>query len=366
MTGMDAPVRVVIVSRAPHGGHPRYCAELARALHDEGAAVAIAQPASAFADSADLFEGVPIERVRIPDVSAGWHRQEAAIVSFLHRRGGPGIVVFEESSPLRAASLLLLNARTSWRLATMVHNTRPHGAGRVDRLRHVLGLAALSVPHRVLVHNELQRDELMAFPMVRASSIDVVPHGVWTEWRATASPERSFDAPVTKLLMFGVMRANSGLRNLEELARRLSFERPEVSISVIGRPSSSDVSAQLDRLAAIPTVEVQQRFVANSEVRNVFDSHDALVLPYTNYTSESGVLIEAVGAKMPVVTAGAGSVVGRVRELGIGPAPEGSLYDQTIAMLDASPQQRQHWDDLLVAARSTLSWNAHARILLAS
>ena len=361
---MEASRRVVIVSRAPRGGHPRYSAELARAVHEQGAEVALVQPAEAFADTAALLDGFPIERVSIPEISRGWFRQEAAIIGFLKRRGGPGIVLFEETSPMRALSLLLLTRQTTWSLVTMVHNTRAHGHGRADRARHKLAMAALAVPHRVLVHNELQRDELLQMRSTRATSIDVVPHGLWTRHAHGDAGSPTLDGFVNRLLMFGVMRDNSGLSELEVLARRLSSERPEATISVIGKAASDAVSAQLARLSVLPNVEVRAGFVADEEVPEIFDRHDALVLPYTNYSSESGVLIEAVGYRMPVITAGDGSVVRRVRELGIGPAPDGSLLDQTIEALDASRVEREHWDQQLLAARAALSWTRQAEILL--
>ncbi len=358
---MKSAQRVVVVSRAPRGGHPRYCAELARALHDEGAQVAIAQPAQAFLETTSLLDGVPVERVRLPDVSSGWLRQEAAIVSFLRRRGGPGIVLFEETSPLRAVTLLLLKKQTSWSFATMVHNTRPHGAGLLDRLRHEVGLAALAVPHRVLVHNDSQRHEVESFWQNRSTAIDVVPHGPWTRDIVAAAP-KSADR-VARLLMFGVMRENSGLEALGELADQLAT-RGDVVISVMGKPTSDVVAAQLGALSARPNVEVTAEFIPDDALPALFAEHDYMILPYESYTSESGVLMEAISRGLPVITAGDSSIAQRVAEHGLGPAPTGSLVDQTKVALAATQAQRSQWQRNLADARVQSSWTRQAQILL--
>ena len=361
MLAMESPERVVIVSRASRGGHPRYCAELARALVGEGAEVAIAQPAQAFKETSALLDGVSVERVGLPDVSEGWLRQELAIISFLRRRGGPGIVVFEETSPLRAVSLLLLTRQTSWSFATMVHNTRPHGAGALDRVRHEVGLAALLVPHRVLVHNQLQRAEVEALRQNRATSIDVVPHGPWTRESAAGLTER--DAGATKLLLFGVMRANSGLGAVGTLADAL-VSRTDVTISVMGNPASDSVRHELELLRAKPNVDVVPEFIPDADVPAVFASHHFMLLPYEGYTSESGVLMEAVSHGLPVITAGESSIADRVAGLGLGPFPSGSLLEQTLQALDATADEREQWRRNLATARTASSWQRHAQILL--
>ena len=358
---MDTPPPVVIVSRAPRGGHPRYCAELARALCDEGAEVAIAQPAAAFQETAALLDEVPIERVRLPDVSAGWYRQEAAIISFLRRRGGPGIVLFEETSPLRAATLWFLKRQTSWSFATMVHNTRPHGTGVLDRLRHELGLAALAVPHRVLVHNDTQRTEVEESWQNRSTMIDVVPHGPWSRETVVEVSER--ESGSTKLLMFGVMRANSGLAAIGALADALA-SRTDVSISVMGKPAAGVVGRELDSLRSKRNVEVVSEFIPDADVPAIFAAHDYMLLPYEGYTSESGVLMEAISHGLPVITAGEGSVADRVSELGLGPMPEGSLIQQSLAALEATDEEREQWRVNLATARTDSSWARHAKILL--
>ena len=362
---MDSPPHVIIVSRASRGGHPLYCAELARALAGEGARVGLMQPAAAFDDIEPKLGDLPIERHEIPAIDSGWKRQELAIAKTLVALRGPGLVIFEDTSPLRAVLLSMLKARTSWDLASMVHNTRPHSRSRRARFRHQLGMLALAVPHRVLVHNDRQRQEISSYRLNRSSRIDVVPHGVWTDLMVdrddgTAASKRDG----SRLLVFGVMRDNTGLDKLVELVPRLEADFPDLHVSVIGKPSSEGVEAVLAVLGSMKAVTVRSEFVDESEISSIFDAHDFLLLPYENYSSESGVLMQAIAYGLPVITAGHTSISERVAELGLGPNPTGSLYEQIETALNAGPGTRSEWIAKIDLAASNLTWVRQAQIIL--
>jgi glycogen(starch) synthase len=362
---MDSSPHVIIVSRASRGGHPRYCAELARALIAEGARVGLVQPAAAFEDTEEVLRDLPIERDEIPPVERGWQRQEFAIAKSLIASRGPGLVIFEDTSPARAALLLILKARTSWTVASMVHNTRPHSRGRRSRFRHHLGMSALAVPHRIFVHNDLQKQEILDYRLNRSSQIEIVPHGVWSDISLAsaermAAPERSG----SRVLLFGVMRDNSGLDAIVELVPRLETDFPEFRLSIIGKPSSELAKANLKTLEPMSSVTVRPEFVDSSEVRSIFDAHDFLIVPYEDYSSESGVLMQAIAYGLPVISAGMTSISERVRELGLGPNPEGSLYEQIDTALTADPHQRTEWISNIDAAASELTWARQGKLIL--
>ena len=359
-----SPPRVLIVSRAPRGGHPRYCAELARSLADEGARVGIVQPASAFAQTADLLAERRIDRYEIPTVSEGWFAQERAIAKTLLAEHGPGLVIFEDTSPLRALLFLLLKRRSQWSLISMVHNTRSHSNGFRDKLRHWLGMSVLAVPHRVLVHNTIQRNEILANHFNRSTNVDVVPHGVWSDNSVRRRDDVAAKIERSSLLMFGVMRDNSGLGLLGEVAPQIANEFPNVRLSVVGKPASPKAVEHLDLHRGMENVDVRSEFVTDTEIDDLFTAHDFLVLPYEDYSSVSGVLMQAISHNIPVVTSGMTSVAGRVEEFGLGPSPTGSLHDQLVEALTAPLDQVARWRANSVEAREQLSWKRQAEIIL--
>ena len=348
------------MSRAARGGHPRYCAEVAAALAERGAEVTILEPAEAFA-STEVLNAPTVDNAPISGPGRGWLRQEVEIaMTFIAERKTVGTAIFHDTSPARAVLIALLRAATNWTPVSMVHNTRPHITSVKERLKHYGAMTALAVPHRVLVHNTRQRDELAKNPLVRATSIDVVPHGSWTH---TTTPS-AVVARRTTLLMFGVMRNNSGLDVLLSAAPAIAREFPDTKIVVAGSPTSPEVEGLLDKLAAFDNIEVHAGFIDNDEVASLFRKARFVLLPYVDYSSESGVLMQAVSNQIPVITAGATSVADRVREFDLGPDPTGALIDQVREAMQAPPSRYDQWQSNLAAAARANTWSTHAAIIL--
>ena len=351
---------VAIVSRAAFGGHPRYCAELANALAGEGASVEIIEPAAAFRANPHVA-GVSNHAISGPD--SGWFRQEMQIAkTLLQRRKSGGTVVFQDTSPIRVALIALLRAATAWTPVTMVHNTTSHLTSARERLKHAAALAALTVPHRVLVHNERQRSELGELALVRSTQIDVVPHGTWS-----TAPELVLSNGAGErrnLLFFGVMRNNSGLDVLAAAAPTIDSEFADANIRVVGTATTQEISEQLASLQRFSTIDARTAFVSDDEAAELFAWAGFVLIPYTDYSSESGVLMQAISHGVPVITTPGTSVADRVAELDIGPAPTGSFLDQLRAGLTASDADYARWQANLVSARESFRWDEHAQILL--
>lgn len=357
------PPQVALVSRAARGGHPRYCAELAAALANRGAEVTIIEPAEAYEAHADLHRNASVTNAAISGPDAGWFRQEIEIGRILRRRRKTvGTVVFHDTSPIRIGLITMLKTTTSWTPVTMVHNTEAHLDSAREQFKHSAALAALAVPHRVLVHNERQREELSASAFVRATTIDVVPHGTWTD--APALESGSEARPHHNLLLFGVMRSNSGLDVLLDAAPTLEREYPDITIKVVGASSSTDVAHQLKSLGRFSFIDVRDEFVSDDEAAELFAWAGFVLLPYTDYSSESGVLMQAIAHSVPVISSAGTSVADRVCELAMGPSPTGSFLEQIRAALTASDDEYAAWQSNLAAAQESFQWDDHARILL--
>lgn len=358
------PAQVALVSRAARGGHPRYCAEVAAALADQGAEVTIIEPEEAFAAHSGLLADKNVQNSPITAPNrGGWLRQEFGIAkALLRQRKTAGTVVFHDTSPIRIVLIGLLRAATSWTPVTMVHNTEPHLTSRRERLKHTAAMTALSIPHRVLVHNGRQRTELSDSRLVRSTHIDVVPHGTWTSSGALPSTAGIRDR--NHLLCFGVMRTNSGLDELLDIAPVIDREHMYVKFKVVGSSTSDAVANQIAELAKFNTIEARDDFVSDNEAVAMFTWAGFVVVPYTNYSSESGVVMQAIAHGVPIITSPNTSVADRVAELKIGPDPAGSLLDQLLAGLEATDEEYASWQLNLDLARETFRWDEHARIIL--
>jgi glycosyltransferase involved in cell wall biosynthesis len=115
-------------------------------------------------------------------------------------------------------------------------------------------------------------------------------------------PPRTHDGPL-RLLMFGRLLPYKGLDLLEAALRQLG-DKPGVEVRIVG---SGPESATLAALRRNGVVAVDNRWVAESEIRPLLAWSDALVLPYRE-ASQSGVAVSALAVGRVVVSTRVGGL----------------------------------------------------------
>lgn len=145
-------------------------------------------------------------------------------------------------------------------------------------------------------------------------------------------PRRSPDGRPWRLMFFGRIRAYKGLDLLAD-AYRVVRERLPVTLRVVGEGGG----AALDRLATLPGVTVERRWVPETEMASLFDGVDLLVLPYRE-ASQSGVTPTAFAHGIPVVATPVGGlseqVVSGVNGLVAPAASARALADSLVRILE--------------------------------
>ncbi len=164
-----------------------------------------------------------------------------------------------------------------------------------------------------------------------------------------------------RLLSFGRLLPYKGLDLLAEALAVLG-PRDDVEVRVVG---SGPPSAELDALAAMPHVTVENRWVPEDEVGSILAWSDALVLSHRE-ASQSGVAAAAIAARRWVI----GTRVGGISEQ-LADEPLARLCDPTAeslaaairGMIESPPaasvagDPRQVWHD--VAVRLAQELQAH-------
>jgi len=112
-----------------------------------------------------------------------------------------------------------------------------------------------------------------------------------------------------RMLCFGRLLPYKGLDLLAE-----ALERPglagRLEVRVVGQGPDS---AELSRLAALPFVQVENRWVPEDEIASLIGWCDAVVLPYRE-ASQSGVAAAAIAARRWVVATRVGGLVEQFRD----------------------------------------------------
>ncbi len=173
-------------------------------------------------------------------------------------------------------------------LVHTAHNIVPHEHGALDRW--LKGLVYRSV-HRIVVHSDYIRRELLARFDVGEEKVHVVPHGNFDHYLPATTPSRAeagaalglpADAIVT--LFFGYIRAYKGLDLLLDAFEAVAAAEPRAWLVIAGRPHTDGEEVRYrEQIAAHPAAErivFHGRFIANDEVATYFASADLVALPY--------------------------------------------------------------------------------------
>jgi glycosyltransferase involved in cell wall biosynthesis len=164
------------------------------------------------------------------------------------------------------------------------------------------------------------------------------------------------------LLCFGVVRRNKGVHVLLEALQGL----PEYRAVVAGATQEAAYAEQLTRQVAAfgdGRAVFENRFIDQDEMSGFFDACSAVVLPYTDFAAQSGVLHDALAFGVPVVATSAGALGESVIEMGIGEvAPPNDAAALRAAITRLHTPER--YARALASVRRTRlehSWTAAAR-----
>jgi glycosyltransferase involved in cell wall biosynthesis len=215
----------------------------------------------------------------------------------------------------------------------------------------------------LIVHSGRLREDLAAFLGPGHPPIRVTPHGVWELPGPPVEPAGGeWDGP---LLFFGVIRPNKGLHVLVQAMDRL----PHLRLIAAGSPEGGDYMRRLrDAIGGLAPgrVELVDRYIDDHQAADLFGRCRLVILPYTAFASQSGVLHLAVAHGRPVVATDVGALGESVRAWGIGevvaPDDERGLAAAIEAALE--PARYRAAIDAIGRMRAEMSWEKTAELTL--
>jgi glycosyltransferase involved in cell wall biosynthesis len=216
-------------------------------------------------------------------------------------------------------------------------------ASKRDLWRRLLGRF-----DRVVVHTTRGADVLRELGVAAT----VIPHPVYP-----SSAERNDDG--STLLALGVIRPYKGLEDTLEVVRRL----PDARLVVAGDPAMP-----LDDLRSAPRTEWRLGYLPQAELDRALGEATVAVFPYRAELDQSGAMLQALGAGVPVVAYDVGGLAEPIERFGAGRVVPAGDLDALTAAVDELLS-----DDAALAAaragaeraRSELTWDAAAAAHLA-
>ena len=207
---------------------------------------------------------------------------------------------------------------------------------------------------RIVVHSESGRSTLAELG-VEPDRLRVIPHPVFP-----SEPERQDDGRT--VLAFGIIRPYKGLGDAIEAVRRAGDAR----LLVAGDPLEPVEPYR----AAANGLEVEWRlgYLPQPEIDRAFGDATVAVFPYRPELDQSGALLRALGAAVPVVAYDVGGIAEPVRRYGAGrvvAAGDVSGLAEAVHELLSDHDALERARDGARQAREELTWDAAAQAHLA-
>jgi len=156
------------------------------------------------------------------------------------------------------------------------------------------------------------------------------------------------------VLALGVIRPYKGLPDAVEVVRRL----PDARLLVAGDPAMP-----LEELRNAPRVEWRLGYLSQGELDRALADATVAVFPYRAELDQSGALLQALGAGVPVVAYDVGGLAEPVERYGAGrvvPAGDVEALTEAVRGLLADPEELGRAREGAERARAELTWDAAA------
>lgn len=188
-----------------------------------------------------------------------------------------------------------------------VHDVRPH----LKRLPKFIETSMLGHGYRscdaLIVADQFLADLLIQDFKVSREKVFIVPLPV-RDLPLVQHLEKRRAGDYLSILFFGTFRENKGIQVLIDAIDRLSGSE-QLRFHFAGRGETSLENLVKDLARRDSRVSCEIGFVDSDRVPILFNNADVIVLPYTRFDSQSGVLAQdAYGARRPVIASDIGAL----------------------------------------------------------
>ena len=321
--------RIVVHTPEPGAGAGQYVAEFVQALAATGEDVTLLCPDNFIYVEEVTAGGAKI--VRAPARAVGHANLCRRVVrNILFTLGSlrtfwgtvrrRDIVHFQFALQAGLGLLFFLAARFKRGFVVLtVHDPIPHRwilPQPFRRLEMTLLRIGYSLSHRLIVHNQAGRRILLEQFHIPPTRVVVIPHGPLNLMPAASSPaESTGELKPLRLLAFGSLRENKGLHLSISAVQRLrqsSHERP-LTLTIAGAIPNLMEAPYWDRCKRLiefqpEGIAVIDRKIDESEITPLFAAHDAVLLPYVQFFSDSGVAMLALSQQRPIIATRSGGL----------------------------------------------------------
>lgn len=292
-------------------------------------------------------------------------RQSLDIARFIGGRSDIRVVHFQELSVFSVFTLIYIRYFLRVKLAFTVHNITPHSYHFSFLKFFQVNLLRLS--YRLIddlyVHSASLKERLSNFIGKCQAEIHVVPHGVWSGRTPAENMSNN-----RNILFFGTLRANKGLHLLLEAYSKME---KAANLTIAGATVDhayfeNEIEPRLAQCRkAGQKITLINKFISDEEMRDLFSNASVVALPYTDFSSQSGVLFDAISYEVPIVASRVGALAEVIDAYGIGEIFEPNNVDGLTKALKSVLKNNSSYfyKEAFTLARNEFSWEKHAEII---
>ena len=168
---------------------------------------------------------------------------------------------------------------------------------------------AYRLAHKIIAHNQISKNELIAKLNVAEEKIVIIPHGNYLHCLLpspsveTARVKLDIPKNAKVLLFFGHIRETKGLDILLNSLPAILKSHPDAVLVIAGKPWKTNFSNYLESINKLNISQAcitRIKHIDNDEVPLYYDSADLIVLPYRRIY-QSGVVLMAMSYGKAVV-----------------------------------------------------------------
>ncbi|NKR67013.1 glycosyltransferase [Rhodococcus hoagii] len=361
---------ILVFAPTTEGGHPEYVAKLLSGAVESRDGFGVVWPSAEPSTMPVPYDrrriqriGARFPKIRDKETMPRWKwvlervsplkRYDIAFVRWILRQPRRfDAIVIEEFQRYTLPLVILACRRKSDRVSLHLHNLRRHDyCGSVlDRIDEWTLFLGIRLCKSVVVHADSIGRGLIERNPGSCTDVFVVRHGVQAARSEVVLPEGT-----PKVLFFGINRRNKGLSVLVDALELLS---DEVYLHVVGATPDDYRAETTEILQRVDSLEWSDGFVDPDQARSHFDSASVVVLPYTGFEAQSGVLHMAIEHGVPVVVTDVGALGETVREHGLGivvPPSDPVALAKAIRQI-LLPVENEKYRKNAIRAQQELSW----------
>lgn len=248
-----------------------------------------------------------------------------------------GVPIF---APIFFTILLFAKLRRKKTIAT-IHNVLPHEQSVFDK---ILSAPVFFLVDYFIVHSNKNGQELQQIFKIQRNKIVQIPHGVSNSFNGLIIPKndarKKIGVPLDRktILFFGNIREYKGLDVLLEAFYLLIKKRKDVFLIIAGTPRVKweEYEKIINKYNLEENIKLFLDFIPSADMKYFYYSSDLVVLPYKEFTAQSGIGTDTLSFGKPLVVTNVGGLSDLVKDkrFVIEPNNPDDLADKILAVFN--------------------------------